>query len=368
MGHSMGAKVACVVARWAEAGVAGLGGLERVVTLAGSPPGPEPMEEAQRAKMLGWFMGDAAQSRSEAAGFVEQNVAAPLPDAIRGRTEADVVRADVAAWRAWLLAGSNEDWTEGVGVLRTPGLVVAGAEDEMLGEAAQRELMVPHFSEARLVVLDGAKHLLPQEKPAAVAALLLGGLPVAYRALIESGRVSTPTRDALLDRAVPDDAGYRPLALTEQQLATLRAVVDEVLPQPAPAIDLAARIDAELAEGKGDGWRPATLPADAEAYRLALMDLVAAGYASAPKGILQRVADGDDLGGALNGPQMKLWFEDVRAAAARHYTAHPLGLARMGYSGIGIGGDGAGPEGFAALGEGVREAWEPEALGRGAVR
>ncbi len=38
---------------------------------------------------------------------------------------------------------------------------------------------------------------------------------------------------------------------------------------------------------------------------------------------------------------MRLWFEDVRAQAARLYVAHPATLARMGYSGIGYGGDGA---------------------------
>ena len=55
VGHSMGAKIAAVLARRAEDGEAGLAGLRSLVLMAGSPPSPEPMDEDARQKMLGFF-------------------------------------------------------------------------------------------------------------------------------------------------------------------------------------------------------------------------------------------------------------------------------------------------------------------------
>ena len=54
VGHSMGGKIASVVARRALAGEPGLFGPAGVVLLAGSPPSPEPMDEQRRETMLGW--------------------------------------------------------------------------------------------------------------------------------------------------------------------------------------------------------------------------------------------------------------------------------------------------------------------------
>ena len=58
-------------------------------------------------------------------------------------------------------------------MLQTPALILAGADDEDLGPAAQRRLMAPHFARCRVEVVPGAKHLLPVEQPAVVARLIL---------------------------------------------------------------------------------------------------------------------------------------------------------------------------------------------------
>ncbi|WP_237479600.1 alpha/beta fold hydrolase [Lichenibacterium dinghuense] len=171
-GHSMGGKVSCALARMAEDGAPGLGGLERIVLVAGSPPCPEPMDEAVRADMLGWFGGDAAARRAEARDYVAGNAAAPLDAAVLDQAAGDVARMDPDAWRAWLGRGSREDWAERIGMLRTPALILAGSEDEALGPEAQRRHMAPHFADHRLEVLEGAGHLLPLERPAEVARLV----------------------------------------------------------------------------------------------------------------------------------------------------------------------------------------------------
>ena len=197
----------------------------------------------------------------------------------------------------------------------------------------------------------------------------------AYLALIHSDRVSARTRAALLERARPDDAAAPPRAVSAPQLAVLRAVLDRVVPQAGPArIDLAARIDRQLAAGRGDGWRFDTLPPDADAFRAALDTLEAAasarhgaGFAQLDAGrqdaMLQDAAAGTLPGGALDPAQMQRWFEDACAEAVRAYVAHPATLSAMGYSGIGYGGDGA-KSGFTAVGVGEVEPWEPPAAGR----
>ncbi len=393
-GHSMGAKVAAVLARRAEDGATGLAGLEGIILVAGSPPGPEPMDEAQRQAMLGWFDGDAFSNRTDAQRYVDANISANLGLKLNDSAVSDVLRANRAAWRAWLEAGSREDWTDRVGVLQTPALIVAGANDANLGPAAQRVKMVPHFANARLITIAGAKHLLPLERPQELARSIddhaaavvrhrehLTAASNAYRDLIASNRVGEKTRAVLRVRERPDDADYAPAAMDRGAFAALRAVLDRVVPQTGTGrIDLAARIDTELVLGPGDGWRFAELPPDAQAYRAALLTLneaarqayghdFAALQGAGQDQLLTRIA-GDglqladaaaDSSAALNAAQMRRWFADVCADAVKHYLGHPQTLARIGYSGIANGGDGRPKSGFARVGLAEREAWEPVA-------
>ena len=178
-----------------------------------------------------------------------------------------------------------------------------------------------------------------------------------YLALIHSDRVSAKTREALLERAEPDDADYAPKALDSDGLATLRAVLARVLPQDR--IDIAARIDKGLATGKGDGWRFAALAPDAEAYRATLADLsnFVTLDPAAQDAVLTTMQAGE------RGATMKLWFEDLRGSATMIYASHPSTFARMGYSGIAYGGDGPARQGFVAIAPGEREPWEPIAQG-----
>ena len=382
----MGAKVAAAVARRAEDGEAGLGGLAALVLLAGSPPSPEPMSESRRRTMLGWFAGDPATSRAEATAYIGKAAGGKLPATLEEHAVADVLRARRTAWRAWLETGSREDWSDRIGVLRTPALIVAGERDADLGPAAQAKLTAPHVASGRIVELARAGHLLPLECPEEVATLIIAHVerqhrvppPIAsdYAAMIASDRVSARTR-AVLNRRMTPESDDAPTALAGDLRAVLRAVLDRIVPQPTGSrIDLAAAIEAELAGGRGDGWRSAALPPDLEAYRAGLRTLDAAAraahdaaYASLEgadqDSLLDHAAAGDLVAGAspdgatLSAAQMKLWFEDLRGDAVKAYVAHPATLGRLGYSGIANGGDGPRKQGFVTVGAGEREPWEP---------
>lgn len=390
--HSMGAKVALALARRAEDGVSGLEGLTHLILISGSPPSPEPIPEARRTKMLAWIDADPETRQREARDFVRANVGADLDPETEDGAVADVLRASPAAWKAWLQSGANEDWSRRIGVLRTPALILAGSEDADLGPDAQQALTAPHLVHHRHVTVDGVGHLLPLERPDLLAEFLrqhisephaacVAGppeVPHAYAALIASERVNTRLRDALDERAEPDDPAYRPDALDPVEFAILRAALARVL--PVPGLDLAARIDRRLASGQGDGWRFSALPADPDAYRSALRTLDAAARAALQRPFVSLDAENQDalltlcqrgaltvsdaLGGRLDADRMRFWFEDLRGDAARLWLGHPAGLGRIGFSGIGAGGDRPGEiatdlPGFHATGLDTPEPWEP---------
>ncbi len=124
VGHSMGGKVATIVAARALAGEAGLFGLAGVVLLAASPPSPEPMDEDRRQKMIGWAANGPLDDVA-ARAFVDGNVGSALAPGADRLAIGDLKRASREAWFAWLARGSREDWSAEVGRLDLPALVSA---------------------------------------------------------------------------------------------------------------------------------------------------------------------------------------------------------------------------------------------------
>ncbi|QHC60034.1 alpha/beta hydrolase [Rathayibacter sp. VKM Ac-2760] len=372
VGHSMGGKVASLVAARTLSGRSGLFGLAGVVLLAGSPLSPEPMPEEKRAEMLGW-VADGPLDEEQARTFLEQNIGGQLPAAQESQSLADLRRSSPAAWREWLETGSREDRTDAARALAAlPALLIAGGDDGDLGADGQRTTNARTYPRARLLELPGAGHLLPVERPAEVAAAIRAfwrdeagtgpAVPDDATTTIRSARTSSRVRAIFAARLLADDPGRAPAALTAAQLATLRAIADRVVPQDEDAgrIDLAARVDAQLAAGRGDGWRNAELPRDTEAYALALDAL--AGFADLTAA--EQDARLESLGsaplGAFGADQAKAWFEDCCNDLVRQWLAHPASMARIGFDGYATGGDTLPLSGFTSLAAGERDAWEPD--------
>jgi pimeloyl-ACP methyl ester carboxylesterase len=378
IGHSMGGKVASVVAGRTMSGENGLFGLRAVVLLAASPLSPEPMDEERRTTMLAWA-ADHEIGPDEAAEFVDANTAGRLPPAAHAMAVHDVQRADPGAWTAWLQRGSREDWSGTVAPGPVPALVLAGAEDGDLGPEAQQRLTLPHWTSGEFDVVPGAAHLLPWEQPEAVAERIRSFwerrvdhgpvVPTASARVVASPRVSARNRAVLAARSLPDDPAAAPLALTPTQLDTLRAVARVVVPQPGGrTIDIALRVDAQLAAGQGDGWRPEGLPADPDAYRAALDALAPEAAVSDEHlaDVLDAVDAGEDVParGTLDGGQLRAWLEDAGVDLVKQWLAHPATMAAIDYDGFANGGDGVRKQGFQLLGAGEREAWEPDGATR----
>ena len=389
VGHSLGGKVAGRVMARLLAGTEPVFGLAGAVLLAPSPPSPEPMPDEARSQMQEWAAGEHL-SPADAAAFLDDNLGVRLDDRLRGAALEAIVRQPASAWRDWLTTGSREDATDLVGTLDLPVTVLAGDADNDLGAAAQPKLLGDVYPRARFVALDGIGHLLPYEAPQRVAAEIAAlwddvasrspRVPAAWGAVIASTRVDHAVRGTLARRALADDPAATPRAMTPTQLDTLCALAARLVPQGTPGIDLALRVDAMLADGGGDGWRPAGAPADRDAYRIGL-DTVAAHWPTEPAAqddlIEQLIADGIEPPGtehhgaedesdhvALTAGGIRSWFEDARNDLMRVWLAHPASLARVGYDGFAVGGTGAEPVGWRTLGAGEREAWEPAELGR----
>ncbi|RIY02520.1 alpha/beta fold hydrolase [Aureimonas flava] len=372
-GHSMGGKVASVLAARVLSGHEPLFGLAGIVLLAASPPGPEPMDEARREDMLSWVRDGRPLGPDTARRFIDANVGAPLHEAADARMREDLSRTAPEAWAAWLERGSREDWSGTVGASPLPALVLAGGADGDLGPDGQRRTNMPAYPRGTLEVLEGAGHLLPLERAEAVAEAIERfwderagqgpAVPPDYVRLIASPRVSARTRAIFAARILASDPVPPGGFLGDAQRATLRALAERVVPQDGPPIDLAARVEEEVARGRGDGWRPAVLPPDREAYARALdaIDGLAALAPAERDARIAAVAEGRfrEGDGALTAEQMAAWFEDARTDLVRQWLAHPATMARIGFDGFANGGDGERKEGYDRLGADEREAWEP---------
>ena len=182
-------------------------------------------------------------------------------------------------------------------------------------------------------------------------------IPAYYLAFLAGDRLSAPTREVVAERIagpVAEDAG-----LTAVQIDTLRAMIARIIPQvpqDSAPIDLTGYLLAQLRNGKGDGWRFDILPEDVQAYREGLDRLAEERFAQ------RSPAEQDAALTALaaeKGSPAACWFEEVRGAAVQAYIAHPATLARLGYSGFGVGGAETPHQGFVAFGPNEREPWEP---------
>ena len=162
VGHSMTCKVAMAMASLKPAG------LQSLILVTPSPPGPEPIPDDARKTML-----TEHNTRESAEKYVDSCTYRRLPDALREPMVEGAQNCSPRAWLAWADAGSREDWSERVGILDYPTLVIAAMHDASLAAPVQEKLTMPHLRNGRLVVVADSGHLIPLEQPSQLASMIL---------------------------------------------------------------------------------------------------------------------------------------------------------------------------------------------------
>jgi hypothetical protein len=186
-----------------------------------------------------------------------------------------------------------------------------------------------------------------------------------YLTLIRSPRLTSTTRDVLLQRAAPSSFEYVPQLFSREDFSTLGALLARLIPQKKDAefVDLAAVLDTRKATGAGQGWRYAWLPPDAIAITLGLglLQVTARRLHGADftyldeaqkDDLLRQVQDGRLAWAELDGQR---WFENLLAEATEIYVSQPATLAAMGFSGIAF------LPHWPQIGLNTAQAWEPVA-------
>ena len=168
VGHSMGAKVAAVLAARRPPGLGGL------LLVAPSPSSPEPMTADGRAALKATHRNPRALE----AHYREITRADLSAQAARQLVD-DGCRASRAAWDAWPDSGSREHREEETPQIEVPILVLTSAQDPVITPQVVAEQICPAFPHATYREVQGSGHLLPLERPQEVVE--------AIRALMSPG-------------------------------------------------------------------------------------------------------------------------------------------------------------------------------------
>jgi pimeloyl-ACP methyl ester carboxylesterase len=162
VGHSMGGKVAQLIASRRPPGLEGL------VLVAPSPPSPMVLPDEQRAVMV------SAYDSRESVAWVLDNVltGSPLAPERRELVIEDSLRGAPQAKAAWPNVAMREDISADVAAIDVPVLVIAGERDQVDPVETLRAELLPKIAHARLEVLAGIGHLSPLEASSAVAAAI----------------------------------------------------------------------------------------------------------------------------------------------------------------------------------------------------
>jgi pimeloyl-ACP methyl ester carboxylesterase len=162
VGHSMGGKVAQLMASRRPKGLVGL------VLVAPSPPQPMTIPSEAREAMAGAYrtresVGVAIDQMLTAKVLEQKDREQVIEDSLRGAPQAKV---------AWPRSTSLEDITRKVASINVPTTVIAGELDRVDSVGLLKAELLSRIPHAVLHVLPGTGHLSPLESPQDIARLI----------------------------------------------------------------------------------------------------------------------------------------------------------------------------------------------------
>ncbi len=162
IGHSMGGKVAQLVAARRPAG------LRQLILMAPAPPVPLEVPEAQRQAMA-----VAYQTREGVMAIIAD---LPLSAASREQIVEDAVSGAPAAKRAWPEQGMALDISDQAARIDVPVHIIVGSADVVETEASLRAEFGKVLPSTNFTVLPGVSHMAPLEATAQVVEAIRSAL------------------------------------------------------------------------------------------------------------------------------------------------------------------------------------------------
>lgn len=164
VGHSMGGKIAQLLASEKPAGLKGL------ILIAPAPPTPMAVPLDVRQQIANAYDSQASIE------FSIDNVltARPLTPSQRQQVIADSLRGGAQAKASWPLATSQEDISSTTAQIAVPTMVIAGEKDQVDSVATLKQELVSRLMDVTFEVLADTGHLSPLEAPGQIAALIQG--------------------------------------------------------------------------------------------------------------------------------------------------------------------------------------------------
>ncbi|MES1956272.1 alpha/beta fold hydrolase [Salinisphaera hydrothermalis] len=162
VGHSMGGKVAQLLASRRPSGLAGL------VLVAPSPAEGKSLPQPERDAMAG------AYAAPESVGWTIDNVLSEreLSPAMRDQVIADSLGGTDAAKQFWPHTAISEDVSADLARVNVPVRVIGGEHDKVDSIDMLQRLVLPSLPAATMQTIPGVGHLIPLEAPQALAALI----------------------------------------------------------------------------------------------------------------------------------------------------------------------------------------------------
>lgn len=166
VGHSMGGKVAQIVAARQPEGLKGL------VLFGPAPPTPMTVPEEVRKSYLGLY--DTREGVEAVIGNLTPHT---LPDSYREQIIEDGLKGAWRAKREWPERGMIEDISASTPKINVPVHIIAGGDDAVEPEASLRENFksIPGVT---FTVIPGVGHIAPLEKPVELAKAIRAALAV----------------------------------------------------------------------------------------------------------------------------------------------------------------------------------------------